>query len=457
MSTDSSNGHGMHLDFGTNSVSYDRIADDLLALFQRFIFAGDAELTVLPLWTLHSHAFLGVSSFTPYLNITSAEKGSGKTRLLEVLHGVVRQPLMTASISPAALARTVDKEQPTMLLDELDALLKGDKEMSEALRGILNSGFNAKGKFTRMVGNGAAMHPEHFSTFCPKALAGIGTLPDTVSARSITVRLKRAERGSRESFRPDGMGKASKALSKELEALRKRSEEWAARHNQKLADSEPQCPPDFLDRQRDISEPLLAIADQLGGEWPVRARSALLALFTSQAAEDTSIYYRLLADIKQIFGEEATRFTSGELVEKLVEIETSPWQEWRHGKPMTPHTLARLLKPFGIFPKTIRTDSAAVVRGYTRESFLADWKRYVALPVAVENELCSTLKSACSPSVYGACSNVAVEKGGASQGGVKRGVSGLPECGQCGSTAMYRLPAGGTECRTCGATGETLQ
>ena len=110
-------------------------------------------------------------------------------------------------------------------------------------------------------------------------------------------------------------------------------------------------------------------------QWPIRARSALLALFSSQAAEDTSINYRLLADIKQIFGEEATRFTSGELVEKLVEIETSPWQEWRHGKPMTPHALARLLKPFGIFPKTIRTDSAAVVRGYTRSHSSPTGKR----------------------------------------------------------------------------------
>ena len=103
------------------------IADELLALFRRFISAGEAELTILPLWALHTHAFFGISSFTPYLAITSPEKGSGKTRLLEVLHGVVREPLITASISPAALARTVDESHPTLLLDELDALLRGDK------------------------------------------------------------------------------------------------------------------------------------------------------------------------------------------------------------------------------------------------------------------------------------------------------------------------------------------
>jgi hypothetical protein len=101
------------------------IADDLLAVFRRFISAGEAELVILSLWTLHTH--VGASTFTPYLNICSAEKQSGKTRVLEVLYEVVRSPMMSASISPAALARSVDKEQPALLLDELDALLKGIK------------------------------------------------------------------------------------------------------------------------------------------------------------------------------------------------------------------------------------------------------------------------------------------------------------------------------------------
>src|SRR5215472_4514364 len=165
------------------------VADDLLALFRRFISTGESELTVLALWTLHTHAF-GASYYTPYLAITSPEKQSGKTRVLEVLNCVVREPQFTASISPAALARTVAQSQPTLLLDELDALLKGDKEMCEAVRGILNSGFQADGAFTRMVGVGAAMKPERFCTFSPKAMAGIGNLPDTIADRSITIRLE---------------------------------------------------------------------------------------------------------------------------------------------------------------------------------------------------------------------------------------------------------------------------
>jgi hypothetical protein len=227
MDNDSLIAHGMPLAFEpifskTNDGSDSSIADDLHRLFGRFISAGESELTVLTLWTLHTHAFAGVSHYTPYLAITSAEKQSGKTRVLEVLKCLVREPLMAASISPSALARSVHQSMPTLLLDELDAALKGDKEMSEALRGILNGGFQADGSFIRMVGIGAAMKPEYFSTFSPKAMAGIGNLPDTVADRSIMIRLERSSRGACEKFRPRGMGRKNKQLNAELEGLKKR-------------------------------------------------------------------------------------------------------------------------------------------------------------------------------------------------------------------------------------------
>jgi hypothetical protein len=302
------------------------IADDLFSLFERFISTGKAELTILPLWTLHTHAFVGVSSFTPYLAITSPEKGSGKTRTLEVLNAVVREPLMTASISPAALARTVDMSQPTLLLDEVDALLHGNKEMAEAIRGLLNSGFNVRGTYTRMIGVATAMEPRHFSTYCPKALAGIGSLPDTVADRSLTIRLKRVPRGQCESFRPYGMGKAAKALRQHLEGLRKRAAAWAQKNRQPLADSEPSCPEEFLDRQRDISEPLLAIADVLGGSWPARARAALAQIFANPAARDKSKKVELLADIKKVFDDlsDSDRISTADLINKLTAIEDFP-------------------------------------------------------------------------------------------------------------------------------------
>jgi hypothetical protein len=419
----------------SNQVS---IADDLLALFKRYICAGEAELSILAIWTLHTHAFVGVGYYTPYLAITSAEKQSGKTRVLEVLKSVVRDPQITASISPAALARSVDQKKPTLLLDELDALLNGDKEMSEALRGILNSGFQADGAFTRMVGVGAAMKPEHFSTFCPKAMAGIGTLPDTVADRSITIRLERSPRGVCEKFRPRGMGRRAKQQQAELDQLRERAAKWATENLNKLADAEPECPPDFSDRQQDIAEPLLAIADLLGGEWSAEARNALLSIFASPMAEDGSHRTRLLADLKDIF--DATgleEIATKDLLEKLAEIETSPWSEWRRGKPMTDRALASELKAFNIYPGNIRLDEGQK-KGYRRDSFLSSWIRYVT----DHNPSRDGSRNAVSSSVYAGWDGGTDKKG---EGAGK----GLPSCQKCGSFALFKHPNGERQCQTC--------
>jgi hypothetical protein len=386
----------------------DCIADALLQLFRRFISAGEPELTVLALWVLHTHSFEGTSFYTPYLAITSPEKQSGKTRCLEVLKNVVRTPQMTASISPSALARSVSDLKPTLLLDELDALLRGDEQMREALRGILNSGFQADGAFTRMVGVGAAMKPEHFSTFCPKAMAGIGTLPDTIADRSIAIRLERSPRGRCEKFRPRGLGRKAKELQAELDEIRKRSGEWAKENLKRLADAEPECPQEFTDRQQDIGEPLLAIADLLGGVWPQKARLSLRAIFTSIAAEDTSPRTRLLSDIRDIFSAAGNpdQFSSGDLAEKLAEIETSPWGEWRNGKAMTARGLATQLKHFGLAPRNIRFDYG-VKKGYPRDALVPLWERYVA----DKSDDCSGLKNAVSSSVHADCSGVADKRG----------------------------------------------
>ena len=42
----------------------------------------------------------------------------------------------------AALLRVIEQHTPTILLDEFDTLMKGDAEMGETLRGLINSGFD---------------------------------------------------------------------------------------------------------------------------------------------------------------------------------------------------------------------------------------------------------------------------------------------------------------------------
>jgi hypothetical protein len=140
-----------------------------------------------------------------------------------------------------------------------------------------------------------------------------------------------------------------------------------------LKRSDPSVPETGNDRASDNWAPLLNIADVAGGEWPERARTAMLALEGS--SDEGTTKELLLKDISGIF-DEMERMSSAALVEELIKIEDHPWGDWRKGRPITQNGLARLLKPFGILSKTIRIDDHTP-KGYTRDQFTDVFKRYL--------------------------------------------------------------------------------
>jgi hypothetical protein len=129
------------------------LLDDIASFLRSFVVLSDYQLQAISLWVAHTHSISSALT-TPYLNIYSAEKRSGKTRLLEVLEVLVARPWFTGRLTSAVLARKVDAECPTLLLDESDAAFKGEKEYSETLRGILNTGYRRGGKSSVCVGKG---------------------------------------------------------------------------------------------------------------------------------------------------------------------------------------------------------------------------------------------------------------------------------------------------------------
>ena len=99
------------------------------------------------------------------------------------------------------------------------------------------------------------------------------------------------------------------------------------------------------DRAADVWEPLLAIADLAGEDWPTRARRAATALSAQVSVDDDTVSVRLLQDVRQVFTEET--IGSADLVHRLVSLEDHPWVDWRGGRPITQSHVARLLRPFG--------------------------------------------------------------------------------------------------------------
>jgi hypothetical protein len=353
------------------AVDVAAMLDSIVVFVRRFVSLSPSQARVIALWIVHTHA-IDAAHATPYLAITSAEKQSGKTRLLEVCNLLVANPWMTGRVTAAVLYRTIDKDHPTLLLDESDAAFGGEKEYAEALRGILNTGYTPSGAASCCVGQGAAISVKNFSTFCPKAIAGIGKLPETIADRSILICLKRTKRGERvERFR-------RRDVEPEAAPLREAISRWCAAAEQTLRDARPELPDELSDRQQDGAEPLLAIAGMAGGEWPKSARQALAELCAEAQAADESIGVRLLADIRGIFKDrDADRISSAELAAALAEIETSPWGEWgKAGKPLTAAKLARQLGRYGIIPISIRVGEKTP-KGYLLSDFQDAFGRYL--------------------------------------------------------------------------------
>ena len=353
------------------SSSTSELLEACRAWIRRYVVVTDDQADIMAAWVMHTYVF-DAFEVTPYLFISSPEKGSGKSTLLRIVKAVAYRGRSSSGMSGAALARVVEASRPTLFLDELDAQMKGNKETAENIRGILNSGYEPEGVYTRCVGNEFAV--KDFPTFCPKCLAGIGKLWDTVSDRSITIEMRRML--SEEIIEQDRKV-AVKAAAAPIKA---RLEEWAGRGTADLLRSiHPSTISGFNPRQNDIAEVLLAIAQLAGGEWPQRLTQALKVVCTSAIAEDGSIGVTLLSDIRAVFDErKADTLPSVTLAGCLCEIEGRAWAEWNHAS-MTANSLARQLRKYRVYPQTIRVGNETP-KGYRREDFEDAWSRYCPLP-----------------------------------------------------------------------------
>ena len=288
------------------------LLEDIQAFIRRYVVLTDAQAVAVALWVAHTHT-LDAADCTPYLDISSATKQCGKTRLLEVLDLLVNDPWFTGRATAAVLVRKIDGERPTLLLDESDPAFKGEKEYAETLRGVLNTGYKRNGRSSMCVGQGAAISYKDFSTFCPKAIAGLGKLPDTVADRSIPVKLQRRSRLERvERFR-------ERIARGEAEPIRQALSAFSRSVTGELRDARPAIPDELDDRAGDVWEPLLALADHAGGDWPGRALSAALKLSARGGRDDDSSGERLLSDIRDVFGQlsEEDKIFSADLVGRL--------------------------------------------------------------------------------------------------------------------------------------------
>jgi Protein of unknown function (DUF3631) len=345
-----------------------RMMREVERLLSRFIsYPSDHCRTAHALWIIHTHLLRHFDS-TPRLAFLSPEPASGKTRALEITEGLVLNPVPTVNVSPAYLFRKVGSGDATILFDEIDTVFGPKAKDNEDIRGLLNAGHRRGAVVGRCVVKGKTIETEEVPAFAPVALAGLGWLPDTLMSRAVVIRMRRrAVNETVEPFR-------RRLHDSDTDKVRTMIEVWAKAVWSEGIETWPDLPAEIQDRDADIWEPLIAIADEIGGDWPAAARGAAVTLVTASKDREQSLGIRLLSDLQKVFGDR-DQVPTVALLEALIGREEAPWGDLR-GKPLDPRGLARQLKQYDIKPEVLWFGSRQE-RGYRRSDFAEAWGRYL--------------------------------------------------------------------------------
>lgn len=335
----------------------------------RFVaYPSEAARVAHTLWIAHTWLMEQWES-TPRIAFLSPEPGSGKSRALEVTEPLVPRPVHAVNTTPAYLFRKVSDPDgaPTILYDEIDTVFGPKAKDNEDVRGMLNAGHRRGAVAGRCTVRGKVVVTEELPAYCAVALAGLDDLPDTIRTRAVIVRMRRRAPGEQvEPWR-------HRLHAPEGRCIAERLASWSSLQQVSVW---PEMPAGIEDRDADVWEALLAVADLAGGEWPTRARRGAVALVAA-IREDArqSLGVRLLADLRTVFG--GQRVLPTDTILKLLHgLEESPWSELR-GKPLDARGLSSRLRKYELRPKTVRMPDGSTPKGYRADDLADAWNRYL--------------------------------------------------------------------------------
>jgi hypothetical protein len=336
-------------------------------IFKRYIIAAKGVSLVSALYALMAHCF-DVFGWIAYLALTSPAESCGKSHAADVVDWASARPEILVSITAPALYRLITEAKPTIVVDEAE-VLTGDGETTVALRAVLHAGCAPDDWIIRCAPNSHEL--QRFSPWCPKVFCAIGGLPAVPSSRCIQVEMQRKGAGERtEKW-------IRRRVRTELSKLSAEMAVWVAAHKEQIREVYESLPDEsFEHRMGENFAPLeatLSVADR------PRLSELTTARHNLAGSGDSCLEgVQLLKDIRKVFEDRnVTEMKSDALTSALVEIEGSPWAKGSRGRPLTQHKLAKLLKPFKVYPDRIG-DRDSRLRGYKISWFQDAFARHSA-------------------------------------------------------------------------------
>lgn len=345
----------------------EQVLDLAKALIGRFVgMPSDAALTVSTLWAIHTHVVDadGHLAFdvSPRIAWLSNKPASGKTKALEMVASLSYNGQLLVDPTPAAFSQLVHEYFADPAIDEIDILF-GAGNAKRVLRSLLLAGYRRKGAFWMRSGK------PPISIFGPVSFAGLDrkfrAAEDLAALRSRTIMIHMKPReGNMDNYVP-------RMHDPFAEAVRKDISKWVRRHTAEILETWPTMPEGIKDRKAELSEPLLQIADVVGGKWPKMAREALQELLLDKVEDDdVPLTERLLDALHEVFGTEE-KLTTVNIITRLYELDPQWLKLWP--SPMTaPRELSAALNPLGVGPCPIRIGER-VAKGYKRSDLAPLW------------------------------------------------------------------------------------
>ncbi len=346
-----------------------QLLNDISAALKRFVWFPEARAyDLLSVYVLYTHVYDSFD-FAPRVAFWSPAPGMGKSTALRVLQPMVRKGLRYSVATAASVFRRMDVDHPTLMLDELDKVMK--RGMDPTLNGILNEGHLRGGAIPRVNPENGKV--EEFDPFGP-VLFGYKdvSLPPDLEERTLRINMQKPPRvGLFEKFK-------SKRHTGALIKIGARAHTWAKNNTESLIDWEPKIPTGIDNRFADNWLPLLAVAEAAGGDWPKYIARAASWIEAHRSGSDNELH--ILTDPLAVFDRKgADWLLSKTLVKEMNKNEEWPWGEQNGGEGLNVYSLARKLKKFDIKPKVEK--GRRKQRGYWRKDFEAAAKRYGVLPV----------------------------------------------------------------------------
>jgi hypothetical protein len=323
---------------------------------RRFLFLEEHQLAAAPLWVLHCFVFRDFQH-TPRLALLSPTRGCGKSVMVNLLAKLRPRARKLGSETTATLPRLIDRDAPTLLLDETDNI---NFAKDGVLRSIVNDGFENGGIRMLMI-NGEL---REFRLFAPLAFGAIGQLPTPLMSRSVVINMCRAPKNAG----LERLNLNNPTLLAELGFVYRQAFDWAQKIRGQL-NADPAMPDGFFGRVADRRRVLFSIADALGhGN---RARLAVKSFVGEHSDVDIGVI--LLSDVRRVFGAFAEdRIKTSLLLQHVLALDDAQCTEFcgvkgnRNPKALTESEMVGMIRGFGIrihtiYPRGPRVPGSRVV------------------------------------------------------------------------------------------------